>query len=67
MHRPRCHHDLETIDGVVDRAVLLRGGRLVPIDTRPARCAIAIDWPIVSPEPRLSFVGTVWLVTRKDS
>ena len=26
-------HDLETIDGVADRAVLLRGGRLVPIDS----------------------------------
>ena len=26
-------HDLETIDGVTDRAVLLRGGRLVPIDS----------------------------------
>jgi ABC-type multidrug transport system ATPase subunit len=28
-------HDLETIDGVADRAVLLRGGRLVPIDNAP--------------------------------
>ncbi len=26
-------HDLETIDGVADRAVLLRGGRPTPIDT----------------------------------
>jgi ABC-type multidrug transport system ATPase subunit len=26
-------HDLETIDGVADRAVLLRGGRLLPIDS----------------------------------
>jgi ABC-type multidrug transport system ATPase subunit len=28
-------HDLETIDGVADRTVLLRGGRLVPIDDGP--------------------------------
>jgi ABC-type multidrug transport system ATPase subunit len=28
-------HDLETIDGVADRAVLLRGGRLVSIDSGP--------------------------------
>jgi heme exporter protein A len=28
-------HDLETIDGVADRAVLLRGGRLAPIDDGP--------------------------------
>ena len=28
-------HDLETIDGVADRAVLLRAGRLVPIDNAP--------------------------------
>jgi ABC-type multidrug transport system ATPase subunit len=25
-------HDLETIDGLADRAVVLIGGRLVPID-----------------------------------
>ncbi len=28
-------HDLETIDGLADRAVLLRGGRLLPIDDGP--------------------------------
>jgi heme exporter protein A len=28
-------HDLETIDGAADHAVLLRGGRLVPIDDGP--------------------------------
>lgn len=28
-------HDLETIDGVADRAVLLRGGRLISIDDGP--------------------------------
>jgi heme exporter protein A len=28
-------HDLETIDGLVDRAVVLRDGRLVPIDAGP--------------------------------
>ena len=28
-------HDLETIDSVADRAVLLRGGRLTPLDQGP--------------------------------
>jgi len=28
-------HDLETIDGVADRAILLRGGRLISIDDGP--------------------------------
>ncbi len=28
-------HDLETIDGVADRAVLLRGGRMMSIDDGP--------------------------------
>jgi len=28
-------HDLETIDGVADRAVLLRGGRLIPLADGP--------------------------------
>jgi heme exporter protein A len=28
-------HDLETIDGVADRAILLRAGRLIPIDDGP--------------------------------
>ena len=38
-------HDLETIDGVADRAVCCGGGRLTPLDGGRDRCASAIGGP----------------------
>ena len=57
-------HDLEVIDGLIDRAVMLRDGRLV--GAAADRRLVARPLPRSGARADMPLLETIWLVMRKD-